>query len=62
MERVRADGYATSMEESEEGVASVAAFLGTFAGSRYALNVSGPVARMSSEVRDDVTVALIRVT
>jgi DNA-binding IclR family transcriptional regulator len=46
--RVRRHGYATSSQESEEGVASVAVAIGARqAPVRLALNVSAPVSRMS---------------
>ena len=61
LDRVRECGYATSNEESEEGVSSVATFLGDFSGSRYALNVSAPTTRMSESVRLDIANELLSV-
>ncbi|MFT4286019.1 IclR family transcriptional regulator [Nocardioides sp.] len=52
--KVRRDGYATSEEESEEGVASVAIPLGEYGASRYALNVSAPRGRMTEQVRTEI--------
>ncbi|PRZ41578.1 IclR family transcriptional regulator [Antricoccus suffuscus] len=52
--RVRKNGYAASMEESEEGVASVAVALGEFGAARYALNVSCPKPRMSPQTRSEI--------
>lgn len=57
---VRDRGYATSSEESEEGVASVAAFLGDFAGSKYAVNISAPVTRMTEAMRKDIAARVIQ--
>lgn len=55
---VRDRGWATSEEESEDGVASVAVPIGEVAGSRYAMNVSAPVSRMSDETRLEIADAL----
>lgn len=57
---VREDGYATSMGESEAGVASVAVPLGEYASARYALNVSTPGDRMTPENRVEIVAALRR--
>ncbi|WP_375000874.1 IclR family transcriptional regulator [Aeromicrobium sp. CTD01-1L150] len=54
LDRVRERGYATSNEESEEGVSSVSTFLGDFSGSRYAINVSAPTPRMPEAIRLEV--------
>lgn len=59
LRRVRARGFSTSAEESEEGVASVAVYIGSFAGSRYAFNVSAPVTRMPRAVRAEVAAELV---
>ncbi|PTR45004.1 IclR family transcriptional regulator [Rhodococcus sp. OK611] len=55
---VRENGYATSMEESEAGVASVAVPLGEYAAARYALNVSTPKDRMLDANRAEIVAAL----
>ena len=57
--QVRARGFATSTEESEEGVASVATFLGDFAGAMYALNVSAPTTRMSEVIQDEIAAEML---
>ena len=57
--QVRRRGFATSTEESEEGVASVATFLGDFAGAMYALNVSAPTTRMSQVIQDEIAAELL---
>jgi IclR family acetate operon transcriptional repressor len=54
LDLVREAGYATSREESEEGVSSVSVSLGAIAGSLFALNVSAPTYRMSESVRDEI--------
>lgn len=61
LEAVRERGYATSREESEEGVASIATFLGDFSGARYALNVSAPTTRMSDGIQQDIANELLAV-
>jgi IclR family transcriptional regulator, acetate operon repressor len=58
---VRRDGFATSEEESEEGVSSVSVPLGEYAGGRYALNVSTPRGRMTEQTREEIAGALRRV-
>lgn len=57
---VREKGYATSMEESEDGVASVATLLGDFAGSKYALNISAPVTRMTEAMQKEFAAQVIQ--
>jgi DNA-binding IclR family transcriptional regulator len=49
--RVREQGYATSHEESEEGVSSVGVALQTPRSPRLAITVSAPVSRMTDETR-----------
>ena len=49
--RVRERGYATSQEESEDGVSSVGVALQTPRSPRLALTVSAPVGRMSEATR-----------
>jgi DNA-binding IclR family transcriptional regulator len=56
----RRRGYATSNEESEEGVASVAVALDSPSGVQYAVNASVPVNRMSPAVRAEIAAALQR--
>lgn len=52
--RVREQGYAGSIEESEEGVASIAVCIGEYADTRYALNVSAPLSRMNDTTRPEI--------
>jgi IclR family acetate operon transcriptional repressor len=58
LERVRANGYAWSSGESEEGVGSVSVAIGVAGGGMYALNISAPTYRMSPEVRAEFAAAL----
>lgn len=59
LEEVRRLGYATSNQESEDGVCSVAvAFPPRQAPMRLALNVAVPVYRMTGELRERIAVAL----
>ena len=51
---VRAQGYARSQEESEEGVSSVAVALRSTRSPRLAIVASAPVSRMSDEIRETV--------
>ncbi|WP_028658693.1 IclR family transcriptional regulator [Nocardioides insulae] len=57
----RRDGFATSQEESEEGVASVSVPLGEYGGARYALNVATPQGRMTDQARTEIAEELISV-
>jgi DNA-binding IclR family transcriptional regulator len=62
LETVREQGYATSNQESEDGVCSVAvAFPPTQAPIRLALNVAVPVHRMNDEVRERIATVLMTV-
>jgi len=54
LREVRSLGYATSREESEEGVSSLAVALRTGPGTRLAVAASAPVSRMSEETRAEV--------
>lgn len=59
LDKVRRRGYATSNEESEDGVCSVAvAFPPSQAPMRLALNVSTPVYRMNRETTRKISEAL----
>jgi DNA-binding IclR family transcriptional regulator len=59
LEKVRGLGYATSNQESEDGVCSVAvAFPPTHTPIRMAFNVSVPVYRMTDEVWERIAAAL----
>jgi DNA-binding IclR family transcriptional regulator len=59
LDEARARGYATSNQESEDGVCSVAvAFPPTHAPIRLAFNVSVPVHRMTDENRERIAAAL----
>lgn len=52
--QVRAQGYATSHEESEEGVSSLAVALPSHQEPRLAVTVSAPLSRMTDATQDDV--------
>lgn len=54
LEKIRADGYAGSQEESEEGVASLAVALRNSRAPRLAVNTSVPVSRMTTATREAV--------
>jgi len=50
----RQRGFATSDEESEEGVSSVSVPLGEYGGARYGINVSTPNGRMTEQARSAI--------
>lgn len=54
LSRVRARGFATSQEESEEGVSSIAVALSTGNSPPLAVTASAPVSRMSAATRKNV--------
>lgn len=54
----RRRGYAASMQESEEGVASVAVAMTSPGGDLFAVNISMPATRMSPTLRTKVAKAL----
>jgi DNA-binding IclR family transcriptional regulator len=54
LERIRAEGFASSSEESEEGVSSIAIALHPSRAARFAVNVSVPASRLSARVRRDL--------
>ena len=58
LRRVRARGYATSHEESEEGVSSVAIWLRSPRSATLAVNVSVPVSRMSDTLLESIVARL----
>jgi DNA-binding IclR family transcriptional regulator len=58
VQRARRRGYATSKEENEEGVASVAVALESPSGSLFCLNVSVPVYRMTAALRKEIAQSL----
>jgi IclR family transcriptional regulator, acetate operon repressor len=58
LDEIRHRGYATSREESEDGVTSVAVALAGPSGTVYGINVSVPAHRMSEELRSDLGVML----
>jgi DNA-binding IclR family transcriptional regulator len=58
---VRKRGYATSSEESEAGVSSVAVALRTENGPRLALNVAVPTSRMTRQDEQRIGAALMAV-
>ncbi len=54
LEQIRAQGYARSHEEAEEGVTSVAVALHSTRSPRLAINASAPVSRMSDSLVEAV--------
>jgi len=58
LQRIRRRGYASSTEESEEGVASVAVAVPAHGGPQYAINVSVPLHRMTASTKAQFTAAL----
>ncbi|MGW6459393.1 IclR family transcriptional regulator [Streptomyces sp. NPDC055078] len=58
LQQVRRRGYATSQEESEEGVASVAVPVETPSGTLLCLNVSVPTYRMTTSLRREIVDSL----
>lgn len=58
LKTVRRRGFATSNEESEEGVASVSVPVDSPSGVHYALTVSLPVHRMTAATRTEIVAAL----
>jgi DNA-binding IclR family transcriptional regulator len=58
---VRKRGYATSSEESEAGVSSVAVALRTPSGPRLALNVAVPTSRMTRDEEKRIGAALVAI-
>jgi DNA-binding IclR family transcriptional regulator len=56
--QVRAQNYATSDEESEEGVASIGVALPSSRSPRLAVTASAPVSRMSAESRQVILTGL----
>ena len=58
---VRKRGYATSSEESESGVSSVAVALATGNGPKLAINVALPASRMTRDEEKRIGVALVAV-
>lgn len=55
---IRRRGYATSNEESQEGVTSIAVALDSPSGVQYAVNASVPINRMSPALRTAIASAL----
>jgi IclR family acetate operon transcriptional repressor len=60
LEAIRREGYATSNEESEEGVASVAVPIRGMSGVLYAVNVSVPKHRVTSTLQREIAASLLR--
>lgn len=58
LESTRRRGYALSMQESEEGVTSVAVPVASPSGTRYAISASVPVHRMTLTLRDTIVAVL----
>lgn len=61
LERIRERGYATGLQESEDGVIAVAVPLGVHAGARYAVSISAPSHRKQSFGEVAVAEDLLRV-
>ena len=59
LERIRRRGYASSTEEAEEGVSSVAVPVPAHGGARYAINVSVPLNRMTAPAKAQFATALV---
>ncbi|WP_308470649.1 IclR family transcriptional regulator C-terminal domain-containing protein, partial [Arthrobacter sp. N199823] len=55
LDEIRQAGYATSREESEDGVTSVAAAITGPSGTLYGINVSVPAHRMSDGLRVELS-------
>lgn len=60
LEVVRRRGYATSDEESEEGVVSIAVPVSGLSGVLYAVNISVPKHRMTRTLRGEIAASLMR--
>ena len=60
LEVVRKRGYATSDEESEEGVVSIAVPVSGVSGVLYAVNVAVPKQRMDNTLRAEIAASLLR--
>ena len=58
LEKTRRRGYALSLEESEEGVVSVAAPIVGLGGVHYAITASVPTQRMTTSLRNDMIKSL----
>ncbi|MGI5268769.1 IclR family transcriptional regulator [Nonomuraea sp. CA-218870] len=58
VEQARRRGYATSQEESEEGVASVAVAIESPSGTLFCLNVSVPTYRMTASLKKEIAQSL----
>jgi IclR family acetate operon transcriptional repressor len=54
LETIRHTGYATSREESEDGVMSVAVPITSPSGKYYGINVSVPAHRMTEQLRAEL--------
>ena len=61
LQLVRRRGYATSNEESEAGVASVAVAIATTTGPRLAFNVAAPASRMTQSVERRIGATLLHI-
>jgi IclR family acetate operon transcriptional repressor len=58
VQRARKRGYATSQEESEEGVASIAVAIESPSGALLCLNVSVPTYRLTAVLRREIAASL----
>ncbi|WP_228045252.1 IclR family transcriptional regulator domain-containing protein [Rhodococcus pyridinivorans] len=56
---IRSRGFASSKEENEEGVASLAVALASTRSPRLAVNASLPLSRMSSATEQDILTRLV---
>jgi DNA-binding IclR family transcriptional regulator len=54
LDQIRAQGFASSEEESEEGVSSMAVALHSTRAPRLAVNASVPASRMSTDIRQAI--------
>lgn len=60
LDTIRSQGFATSNEESEEGVVSVAVPISSMSGVLYAINVSVPKHRITKTLRSELAASLLR--
>ena len=61
LQLVRQRGYATSAEESEAGVSSVAVAIATTTGPRLAFNVAAPTSRMTRGIERRIGATLLQI-
>lgn len=58
LEKIRKVGYATSQEESEDGVTSAAVAVVSPSGAHYGINISVPAHRMTNQLRAELGIKL----